>query len=91
MQYTMGEMEDGTRIWDGAWTETCAAGEALRYADGEVSCAPQEERRPCNERSLLRRFGPGEKIIRLNGMAMEATTTYGALGLDGGVGSYRRY
>lgn len=91
MQYTMGEMENGERVWDGAWTETCAAGEALRYSNGELTCAPQEERRPCNERSLLRRFGPGEKVVRLNGMEMQATTSYGSLGLDGGVGSYRRY
>ena len=30
-----------------------------------VSAAPQIERRPCNERSLLRRFGPGDKMVRI--------------------------
>ncbi len=91
MQVTMGEMVDGQRDWEGAWTETCQAGEALRYADGEVFCAPQEERRPCNERSLLRRFGPGEKVVRLNGMSMTTQSARSTLGMDGGVGSYRRY
>ncbi len=91
MQYTMGEMVDGQRSFDHAWTETCAAGEALRYADGELTCAPQEERRPCNERSLLRRHGPGEKLVVLRGMAMNGSASYGTLGLDGGVGTYRRF
>lgn len=91
MQYTMGEMVNGQRSFDHAWTETCAAGEALRYADGELTCAPQEERRPCNERSLLRRHGPGEKLVVLRGMAMNGSASYGTLGLDGGVGTYRRF
>ncbi len=91
MQVTMGEMVNGERSFQDGWTETCQAGEALRYADGEITCAPQQERRPCNERSLLRRHGPGEKIVVLRGMEMQTSSARTTLGMDGGVGSYRRY
>ncbi len=91
MQFTMGEMENGERSFEHAWSETCAVGDALRYRDGELTCARQEERRPCNERSLLRRHGPGEKLVVLRGMAMNGSEALGSLGLDGGVGAYRRF
>ncbi len=44
----------------------CAKGEALfRFGDGKVACKPQLPARDCNERSLLRRFGAGVKIVKM--------------------------
>ncbi len=65
MQATIGEVSADGPNFDGGSTMTCAAGEALRYANGELRCATQEPRRNCNERSLLRRYGPGVKYIRI--------------------------
>lgn len=68
----------------------CQAGEALWYENGEVTCKPQIARRPCNERSLLRRYGPGDKMVRIREMesrqASRETTFQGAMTMDGGVG-----
>lgn len=68
----------------------CAQGEALWYEDGRVECRPQIARRPCNERSLLRRYGAGDKLVRIreSGMreARTETTFNGAMTMDGGVG-----
>ncbi|MGE0743043.1 MAG: hypothetical protein AB7O98_17030 [Hyphomonadaceae bacterium] len=82
----------GTRMRytvDGANTD-CAAGEALWYEGGRVECRPQIARRPCNERSLLRRHGPGAKVVRIRDTETRATrseTTFnGAMLMDGGVG-----
>lgn len=69
----------------------CAAGEALWYENGEVSCRPQIARRPCNERSLLRRFGPGDKLVRVRETetreVIRETSFSGAMTMDGGVGA----
>lgn len=71
-------------------TADCAAGQALWYEAGQVSCRTQIARRPCNERSLLRRFGPGEKMVRIRDTqvreARTETTFNGAMTMDGGVG-----
>jgi len=79
MRYTM----DG-RSFD------CAAGEALWYENGTATCRTQIARRPCNERSLLRRHGPGDKLVRIRDTetrAARAETTFnGAMTMDGGVG-----
>ena len=68
----------------------CAPGEALWYENGRVECRPQIPRRPCNERSLLRRFGPGDKVVRIRDTEMREarteTTFNGAMTMDGGVG-----
>jgi hypothetical protein len=68
----------------------CAQGEALWYENGRVECRTQIVRRPCNERSLLRRFGPGDKFVAVRGAeqsAMRTETTFnGAMTMDGGVG-----
>jgi hypothetical protein len=68
----------------------CATGEALWHENGNVECRTQTVRRPCNERSLLRRFGPGDKYIVARESAARAVrteTTYnGAMTMDGGVG-----
>lgn len=69
----------------------CAAGEALWYENGQVTCRPQIPRRPCNERSLLRRHGPGDKLVRIRDTETRAarseTTFNGAMTMDGGVGA----
>lgn len=68
----------------------CAAGEALWYENGRVECRTQIARRPCNERSLLRRHGAGDKIVRIRDTETRerrAETTFnGAMTMDGGVG-----
>lgn len=68
----------------------CAAGEALWYENAQARCKTQIERRPCNERSLLRRFGPGDKMVRIRETetheARRETTFNGAMTMDGGVG-----
>ena len=68
----------------------CASGEALWYENGAATCRPQIARRPCNERSLLRRFGPGDKMVRIRDQGQREvrteTTFNGAMTMDGGVG-----
>ncbi len=68
----------------------CEAGKALWYENGVVECRTQIARRPCNERSLLRRFGPGDKLVRIRDtetrMTRTETTFNGAMTMDGGVG-----
>jgi hypothetical protein len=62
---------------------------------GVLECRPQRPARDCNERSLLRRFGAGVKVLTL--LTVEKYTAYHeekttetststALSLDGGVG-----
>jgi hypothetical protein len=79
MRYTVGET-----------SRDCATGEALWYENGQATCRPQIARRPCNERSLLRRFGPGDKLVRVRDTETRAarseTTFNGAMSMDGGVG-----
>ncbi len=66
MQVTLGRYDNGQSRYDNASTLICAKGEALRHRPGgQLRCAPQEPRRNCNERSLLRKFGPGVKVVRL--------------------------
>ncbi len=68
----------------------CATGEALRYENSQIVCRQQIARRPCNERSLLRRFGPGEKLVRIHDTqtreARSETNFSAAMTMDGGVG-----
>ena len=68
----------------------CTAGQALWYENNAVQCRTQIERRNCNERSLLRRFGPGDKFLHIRDTETRATqreTTFnGAMTMDGGVG-----
>ncbi len=74
----------------GGQNTDCTAGQALWYQGGRVECRTQIERRPCNERSLLRRFGPGDKMVRIRDTETRAarteTTFNGAMTMDGGVG-----
>lgn len=69
MQVTLGKYANGQSQYDKASTIVCAKGEAIRHRPGgTLICAPQEPRRDCNERSLLRKFGPGVKVVRLRRM-----------------------
>lgn len=43
----------------------CAAGDALWYEDGRLSCRAEVELEAERERDLLRQFGPGEKIVQI--------------------------
>ena len=64
MQVTLGQVKDNRVDFSQAETFSCRKGEALvRRATGELSCATQTPQRDCNERSLLRQYGPGIKLI----------------------------
>ncbi|MBL1431759.1 MAG: hypothetical protein COA60_009735 [Robiginitomaculum sp.] len=67
MQVTLGIYENGGGQFNNGTTIACAKGEALFHqAGGKLSCAAQTPRRSCNERSLLRKFGAGIKIVRIS-------------------------
>jgi len=65
-------------------------------AQGSISCRPQRPARDCNERSLLRRFGAGVKILTIittetytayrEETVQERQTLSTSFSLDGGVG-----
>jgi len=66
MQVTLGEMIDGKANFDAGETFSCAKGEALYHSRGGVlQCRLQVAERNCNERSLLRKFGPGVKLVNM--------------------------
>lgn len=66
MQVTMGEMVNGAASFDTGETFSCGKGEALWHGPGGVlQCRPQIPERNCNERSLLRKFGPGLKLVKV--------------------------
>lgn len=80
---TIGTIENGVSKFDGGVVLDCEKGEALRHRAGELYCAPQEKKRQCFERSLLRKHGPGEKLLSAT---IEDGLQVGGLCLDGGVG-----
>lgn len=68
MQVTVGEMVNGRADFAQGQSFTCQKGEALvHHPDGRLVCAPQTPERNCNERSLLRKYGPGIKLVRMTG------------------------
>ncbi|WP_288760087.1 hypothetical protein [uncultured Brevundimonas sp.] len=88
---------DGDISFDHGETLTCRKHEALWFgAGGKLECRPEKPERDCNERSLLRRYGAGIKILTL--YREEEYTEYreeqvqgtavmtGTITLDGGVG-----
>ncbi|MGA9658865.1 MAG: hypothetical protein WBQ60_07175 [Asticcacaulis sp.] len=99
MQWTSAAY-DGTKInFDGGKNMTCAKNDALWYENGELTCKPQKQERQCNERSLLRRFGVGVKILTVTSVETitkqrkVACTSCGTAGttimsFDGGVGGF---
>ncbi len=85
----------GQIAFDHGWTMDCDKGQALFHEHGgHVGCRVQIPARDCNERSLLRRFGAGVKILTM--ITTEKYTAYreeseeaatvGAMTIDGGVG-----
>lgn len=99
LQATLAPVDNGTPTWASAETLTCAKNEALVIHGGKPGCATQLPARECNERSLLRKYGPGEKIAtlqrnrkvqdmvtRLEKRTRVVARPIGNLSLDGGVG-----
>lgn len=67
MQYTVADFS-GQADFNHGQTIVCQKGEALYHsASGALQCRPQAPARDCNERSLLRRFGAGIKVLSLAG------------------------
>ncbi len=93
MQYTLADYA-GSADFGRGQTVPCLKGEALYHsATGQLACRPQRPARDCNERSLLRRYGAGIKVIRAGAQQCVAyrtetaqSNTSGAIQLDGGVG-----
>jgi hypothetical protein len=96
MQVTIAQFREQISF-EGGQTLACLKGEALYHIPGhgagKLECRPQKPARDCNERSLLRRFGAGIKVLTL--VYTEKYTAYreeshqGAgvvMSLDGGVG-----
>ena len=97
MQYTLADFS-GKVDFSGGKSVTCDKNQALYHgAGGKLECRAQKRARDCNERSLLRRYGAGVKVLK-----MAYTETYTAyrteyvqsaaqavamgMSLDGGVG-----
>ena len=94
MQYTLAEYA-GSADFARGQTVSCVKGDALYHAaGGQLACRPQRPARDCNERSLLRRYGAGFKLLKLavgqQCVAYRTETAQsaapGSLLLDGGVG-----
>jgi len=96
LQITWAEYLDRINF-DGGQTLECRKGEALWHGRGGLlECRPQTPQRNCHERSLLRRYGAGVKILTwvreetytdYREEATEASRTQAmTIVLDGGVG-----
>jgi len=96
LQATIAKYEGEVRF-DGGETLTCRKHEALWYGrGGKLECRPEKAERDCNERSLLRRYGAGVKILTMyreeeyteyrEEQVQSTTVITGAITLDGGVG-----
>ncbi|WP_343828924.1 hypothetical protein [Brevundimonas olei] len=91
LQWTVSEAE-------GAPGETllCNKREALWHgAGGRLECRPEKAARDCNERSLLRRYGAGVKVLTMireetyteyREEMVEGAASTGMIMMDGGVG-----
>jgi hypothetical protein len=101
MEVTMGKVVNGQPVFDGGRTMSCAKGQALAYSTaagsaGNLVCVAQAARAECNERSLLRRFGPGIKYAMVTRTETVTSTRQAAqsnvvslrssMFVDGGVG-----
>jgi len=84
--------------FDGGKTMTCQKGDALWFDHGNLACKVQIPQRQCNERSLLRRFGVGLKVLtvtRTETMQRQvarqverASSSMTVMTFDGGVGGF---
>ena len=111
MQYVIGDYDGAIDISTGGGggrggqTYICAKNEALYHSPraggqggqaGTLICRPQRPARDCNERSLLRRFGAGVKVLTIlttetytayrEETVKESNTVSMSFSLDGGVG-----
>jgi hypothetical protein len=74
MQYVMADFNEKVSF-DGGKTITCDKDQALYHTkDARLECRAQAPARDCNERSLLRRFGAGIKILTI--ITTETYTAY---------------
>jgi hypothetical protein len=98
LQATWGDYQDSQKLEHGEII-ACDKTQALwRSAGGDLSCKAQKPARDCNERSLLRRYGVGVKVMTLvreetytaTRQEQRARTSSAGLNLtlDGGVGGY---
>ncbi len=96
MQVTIAQFREKISF-EGGQTLACQKGEALYHIPGhgagKLECRPQKPARDCNERSLLRRFGAGIKVLTM--IYTEKYTAYRessheseavSMSFDGGVG-----
>lgn len=83
--------------FDGGKTMTCQKGDALWFDHGNMTCRPQIPARQCNERSLLRRFGVGMKVLTVTRsesfmqkreVAASSSRSSTVMVFDGGVGGF---
>ncbi|WP_339915542.1 hypothetical protein [uncultured Brevundimonas sp.] len=98
LQITIAEYEGEVRF-DHGETMSCRKHEALWHGrGGNIECRPEKPERDCNERSLLRRYGAGvkiltifreetyteyrEEVVQTSGLAVSGAS----ITLDGGVG-----
>lgn len=65
MQYTIAKYEGDAFGFKGGETLMCSKNDALWYEGGKLTCRVQTPARECNERSLLRRFGAGYKLLTI--------------------------
>jgi hypothetical protein len=66
MQVTLGEIVEGKPGFEKADMFSCAKGESLWHgAGGVIQCRRQTPERDPNERSLLRKYGPGVKLVQV--------------------------
>jgi hypothetical protein len=94
MEVALGRMVDGQAVFDGGRTLSCAKGQALSHKAGQLVCTAQMARAACNERSLLRRYGPGIKYatvtttqqVATQRQSAQTTTFRSTMFIDGGVG-----
>jgi hypothetical protein len=105
MEVTLGKVVNGQAVFDGGRTMSCQKGQALAYttapgtgaaAGGNLMCVAQAAKADCNERSLLRRFGPGIKYATVTRTETVTSTRQAAqsnqvtlrssMFVDGGVG-----
>ena len=100
MDVILGKDVNGEASFDGGRTISCQKGQALAYKGAAgaatVQCVAQKAEADCNERSLLRRFGPGikyatitrtETFTNTRQSAIQQSATFrGSMFIDGGVG-----
>ena len=97
MQYVLADWT-GAAQFDHGQTVVCQKGDALwRDVAGRLQCRPQTPARDCNERSLLRRYGAGIKVVKALAVEQcvewksetvqaEASSAGQSFAIDGGVG-----